>query len=120
VYKLVKVKEKVYGEFLKEIKDVEAKKWKPQKQGFAIGIIEAFLDSDMKMAEVDLDKLPAPESKYGSREKSNKQDSFASSFYAWKKKKSTKEKLAQMCIDVIIIRRGNKVALKKKAGVSKK
>jgi hypothetical protein len=109
----------MFGEFLKEIKDSEMKKWKPQKQSIAIGIIEAFLDSEMKMAEVDLDKLPAPESKHGSREKSNKQDSFASSFYAWKKKKSTKEKLAHLGINVIIIRRGDKIALRKKAGVNK-
>ena len=109
----------VYDEFLKEVKDVEIKKWNPQKQGFAIGIIEAFLDSEMNMAEVNLDKLPEPEPKEGASLKSTKQDSFASSFYAWKKKDSTKEKLAQMGMNVLLIRRGDKVALKKKTGETK-
>jgi hypothetical protein len=95
------------------------KSWRPQKQSIAVGIIEAFLSSDMKMAEIDLDKLPEPEPKHGSAEKSTKQDSFASSFYAWKKKDSTKQKLAQMGIDILLIRRGDKVALKKKANGKK-
>ena len=110
----------MFDEYLKEIKDDEMKKWKPQKQSIAIGIIEAFLLSDMKMAEVDLDKLPEPEPKEGTSPKSTKQDSFASSFYAWKKKDSTKEALAKMEIDILLIRRGEKVALKKKAGGNKK
>ena len=104
----------MYNDFLKEIKNNERKKWLPQKQSIAVGIIEAFFDSHMNMAEVDLSKLPEPTSKHGAGEKSTKQDSFASSFYAWKKKKSTKQKLSQMNIDIIIIRRGQKIALKKK------
>lgn len=104
----------MYNDFLKEVKDVESKRWNPQKQGVAIGIIEAFLDSDMKMAEVNLDKVPEPTPKEGNSPKSTKQDSFASSFYAWKNKKSTKQKLTQMGIDVIIIRREERIALKKK------
>ena len=104
----------MYKDFLKEIKKDEVKKWNPQKQSIAVGIIEAFLESDMTMAEVDFDKLPSPISKSNVGERSTKQDSFASSFYAWKKKKSTKQKLAGMGLDIIIIRRAEKIALKKK------
>ena len=104
----------MYDKYLKEIKNHEMKKWRSQKQSIAIGIIEAFLDSEMKMAEVNLANLPEPESRHGSTEKSSKQDSFASSFYAWKKKQSTKETLAQKGVDILLIRRGEKIALKKK------
>jgi hypothetical protein len=90
------------------------KSWRPQKQSIAIGIIEAFLSSDMKMAEIALDMLPEPEPRKDSTARSTRQDSFASSFYAWKKKDSTKQKLAQMGIDILLIRRGEKVAFKKK------
>jgi len=102
-----------YNEFLKEIKSEEMKKWRPQKQSMALGIIEAFLSSGMDMAEVDLSDLPEPEPKEGSKVKSTKQDSFASSFYAWKKKDSTKARLDQLEIDILLIRREEKVALKK-------
>jgi hypothetical protein len=102
-----------YNQFLKEIKSEEMKKWRPQKQSMALEIIEAFLMSSMEMAEVNLDRLPEPESKESSKAKSTKQDSFASSFYAWKKKDITQERLAQLKIDILLIRRGEKVALKK-------
>ena len=102
-----------YKEFLKEIKPEEMKKWKPQKQSMALDIIEAFLMSNMEMAQVDLDRLSEPEPKESSKTKSTKQDSFASSFYAWKRKKSTQDKLRKLGIDVLIIRRGEEVALKK-------
>ncbi len=104
----------MYDEFLRRIGDGEMKKWKPQQQGITVGIIEAFLNSDMKMAEVDLDKLSQPEPREGASPRSTKQDSFASSFYAWKKKQSTKEALDKMGVNVILIRRGEKIALKKK------
>ena len=99
--------------YLREIKNDEMKKWYPQKQSVAIEIIENFLSSDMMMAEVNLSSLPEVKSKKGSP-KSTKQDSFASSFYAWKKKKSTKERLKRLRLDIILIRRVEKVALKKK------
>jgi hypothetical protein len=102
-----------YNNFLKEIKPEEVKKWRPQKQSMALEIIRAFLMSSMEMAEVNLDRLPEPEPKESSKAKSTRQDSFASSFYAWKKKDSTKAKLAQLGFDILLIRRGEKVALKK-------
>jgi hypothetical protein len=99
--------------FLREIKGEEVRIWKPQKQSTALEVIEDFLSSHMEMAEVDLDMLPEPEQKAGSKMKSTKQDSFASSFYAWKKKPVIQERLAQLEIDILLIRRGEKVALKK-------
>jgi hypothetical protein len=103
-----------YKDFLKEVKAPEMKKWRNEKQSIAVGIIETFSDSEMQMAEIDLDKLPEPEPKEKSNFKSTKQDSFASSFYAWKKKGTTKQKLAEKGIDILLIRRGDKIALKKK------
>jgi len=99
--------------FLREIKGEEVKRWKPQKQSIALEVMEDFLSSQMEMAEVDLDMLPEPEQKAGSKMKSTKQDSFASSFYAWKKKDIIQERLAHLEIDILLIRRGEKVALKK-------
>jgi hypothetical protein len=97
--------------FLREIKGEEVRIWKPQKQSIALEVIEDFLSSHMEMAEVDLDMLPEPEQKAGSKMKSTKQDSFASSFYAWKKKRE--DYLKSMGISIFLIRRGEKVALKK-------
>ena len=99
--------------FLREIKGEEVKSWRPQKQSIALEVIEDFLSSHMEMAEVNLDMLPEPEQKAGSKMKSTKQDSFASSFYAWKKKKSTQQRLNQSGINILLIRRGQAVALKK-------
>jgi hypothetical protein len=102
------------NKYLREIKPEEMKKWRPQKQSMALEIIEDFLRSNMEMAQVNLDGLPEPEKKGGSRKPSSKQDSFASSFYAWKKKSSTKASLGQLHIDdILIIRRDKEVALKK-------
>ena len=98
-------------DFLREIKGDEVKRWKPQKQSIALEVIEDFLSSHMEMAEVNLDMLPEPEQKAGSKMKSTKQDSFASSFYAWKKKRKTY--IESMGLDFLLIRRGEKVALKK-------
>lgn len=103
-----------YNKYLKEIKQPEMKNWRNDKQSAALGIIEAFFESDMQMAEVDLEVLPQPEQKGQSKTPSTKQDSFASSFYAWKKKKSTIERLSQKGIDILLIRQGEKIALKKK------
>lgn len=101
--------------FLREIKGEEVKRWKPQKQSKALGIIENFLRSKMEMAEVNIDTLPDPGQKAGSKIRSTKQDSFASSFYAWKKKKSTQQDLAKLGVDVLLFRRGEKIALKKES-----
>jgi hypothetical protein len=103
-----------YKEFLKEVKTPEMKDWRTEKQNIAVGIIDAFLESDMQMAEVDTGMLLEPEQKDKSKTPSTKQDSFASSFYAWKKKTSTQGILRQKGIDIILIRRGEKIALKKK------
>ncbi len=102
-----------YSKFLKEIKDDEAKKWKPQKESIAIGLIEAFLSSKMVMAEIELEGLPEPERKDKSKVKSTRQDTFASSFYAWKRKAQTQGRLRELGVDIILIRRGEKVALKR-------
>jgi hypothetical protein len=103
-----------YKNFLKPINKTDMKNWKNEQQSAALGIIETFLDSDMQMAEVDVALLPQPEQKGKSKNPSTKQDSFASSFYAWKKKKSTKLKLEEKGINILLIRRGDKIALKKK------
>ena len=103
----------MFDEYFKEIKENEIRKWRPQTQSVAVGIIDSFLDSDMKMAEIDVSKLPEPEPKEGTSPRSTKQDGFASSFYAWKKKTSTKEALSQKGIDILIIRKGERIALKK-------
>jgi hypothetical protein len=102
-----------YLGFLREIHQEEKKEWRPQKQGVAVGILEAFLHSQIDMAEVKLDELPQPLHRKGNIQ-STKQDSFASSFYAWKRKEQTKEILRQKGIDVILMRREGKIALKKK------
>jgi hypothetical protein len=90
------------------------KDWRNDKQSLAIGIIEEFLVSDMQMAEIDLIEFPEPQQKKSSNLRSSKEDSFASSFYAWKKKQSTKQLLADKGIDILLIRREDKIALKKK------
>jgi hypothetical protein len=100
--------------YLKEIKTQEMKEWRNEKQSIVVSINEEFLESDMQMAEVDIALLPEPEQKEKSKNPSTKQDSFASSFYAWKKKPSTKQKLAEKHVDILLIRRGDKIALKKK------
>lgn len=100
------------NDFFREISGSEIEEWKPQRQGMAVRIIEDFLTSKIEMAEINLDALPQPESKRNSK-KSTKQDSFASSFYAWKKKSSTKTRLSQLGIDILLIRRNQKVAMKK-------
>lgn len=79
----------------------------------ALEILEAFLNSSMEMAEVRTEDFPDPVHRDGVR-KSTKQDSFASSFYAWKRKKQTQDILKKKGIDIILIRKGEKTALKKK------
>lgn len=98
--------------YLKEISQSERKAWKPQRQKVAFKILEAFLDSDIIMAEVKLDDLSEPVHRDGKKE-STKQDSFASSFYAWKRKKRTQEVFKEKGIDILLIRRRKRIALKK-------
>jgi hypothetical protein len=100
--------------YLKEVRPPEMKHWRNEKESLAIRIIEEFSESNMQMAEIDLTGYPNPEPKKDSTAKSTKQDSFASSFYAWKKKPSTKDRLAEKGIDILLIRRADKIALKKK------
>jgi hypothetical protein len=101
--------------YLKEIKTSDMKDWHNEKQSIAVSIIEEFLESEMQMAEIDIAELPEPEQKETSKNPSTKQDSFASSFYAWKKKKSTKDILKEKNIDILLIRRADKIALKKRS-----
>lgn len=106
--------------YLREIKSKEKRAWGPQRQSLAIGILESFLRSKMEMAEVNLDRLPTPV--HGKGEvPSTKQDSFASSFYAWKRKVSTKESMKALGIQkILLIRRGGKIALTKKTQRNKR
>jgi hypothetical protein len=99
--------------FLKEVKQPEMKSWRNQKESLANCIIKEFLKSDMPMAEIDLTDYPMPAPKKDSAAKSTKQDSFASSFYAWKKKTSTKQELTEKGVTILLIRKSDKIALKK-------
>jgi hypothetical protein len=101
------------NKFLKPIKSQDMKTWHNERQSLAINIAEDFFDSDMQMAEIDLTEYPLPKPKRGSA-KTSKEDSFASSFYAWKKKQSTQERLAEKGVDILLVRRADKIALKKK------
>ena len=65
------------------------------------------------MAEVNLATLPEPESKSDSTTKSTKQDSFASSFYAWKRKHQQNKVFPKGHLIYLIMKR-RKIALKKK------
>ena len=104
-----------HSRFLKEISGKEKRKWRAQKQGMAVEIIENFLSSKMEMAEVLMDGIPEPEPRKGLKPKSTKQDSFASSFYSWKKRNKTQQLLKRLgIVDVLLIRRGERIALKKK------
>jgi hypothetical protein len=105
--------EEPVSRYLREIPRNERKKWRPQKQKVALKIFEAFLNSKIEMAEVKLDDLPEPVHRKDTT-KTKKQDSFASSFYAWKRKKSTQEAFKRKGLEnVLLIRRAGKIALKK-------
>jgi hypothetical protein len=105
---------KEYSKYLKPIDEDEMRKWKPAPKSFTTRLFEAFLESEHLMVEVDIDKLSTPKPKGLSEIKSTKQDSFASSFYAWKRKR--RAYLKSLGIDVLLIRRGEKIALKKVRG----
>jgi hypothetical protein len=102
---------KEYNKYLRPIDENEMKQWKPAPKSFTTKLFELFLESKPTMVEVNINELPEPKSKESSKIKSTKQDSFASAFYAWKRKR--KDYLDYMGIDVLLIRRGEKVALKK-------
>ena len=110
----MKDKKKDYSRYFRPISEHEIRDWRPTPKRFTTELFEAFLDSEHQMVEVDLDELPEPRHKETSKVKSTKQDSFASAFYAWKRKKGTQRLLKRLGIDVLLIRRGEKVALKKK------
>ena len=113
MYKM-KDKKKNYSRYFRPISEHEMRDWRPAPKSFTTELFEAFLDSEHQMVEVSLDELPEPRHKKISKMKSTKQDSFASAFYAWKRKGRTQRLLKRLGIDVLLIRRGEKVALKKK------
>jgi hypothetical protein len=105
---------KEYHKYLRPIDEKEMKQWKPAPKSFTTELFEIFLNSEKpEMVEVNINELPTPKHRDSTKLKSTKQDSFASAFYAWKKKDSTKAKLAKLGFDILLIRRGEKVALKK-------
>jgi hypothetical protein len=117
VYKIKKENEynmgnnKEYDKYLRPIDEKEMKQWRPAPKSYTTRLFEAFLESEHLMVEVNIDELPTPKPRVSSEVKSTKQDSFASAFYAWKTKR--KDYLDYMGIDILLIRRGEKVALKK-------
>lgn len=102
-----------YSQYFRPIEEHETKEWRPRAKSFTTELFEAFVESEHKMVEVDIEKLPNPIPKKTSKVKSTKQDSFASSFYAWKRRR--RSHLRKLGVDVLLIRRGEKVALKKKS-----
>lgn len=105
---------KNYTRYFRPIREDEVRDWRPSARGISTKLFEAFVNSTDQMVEVKIDALPEPIPKKGSKMRSNKQDSFASSFYAWKRKKSTQNLLKKLGIEVLLIRRGGKIALRKK------
>jgi len=105
-------KDFVYSDVVSPIKESEMKKWGSTPKSSTTRLFQQFVASSDQMVEVHLDKLPAPKAKGTSKLPSTKQDSFASSFYAWKRK--NKDYLKSLGIDVYLLRRGERVALKKK------
>jgi len=103
-----------YSKYFVPIEEDEVRDWRPAPRSFTARLFETFVKSDHQMVEVKVEELPEPTHRKGSKVKSTKQDSFASSFYSWKKRKKTKQLLKKLGIDVLIIRRGEKTALKKK------
>lgn len=102
---------KEYHKYLRPIDENEMKQWKPAPKSFTTKLFESFLESKPTMVEVNINELPEPKSKESSKIRSTKQDSFASAFYAWKRKR--KDYMESLGIDILLIRRGEKVALKK-------
>jgi hypothetical protein len=102
---------KEYDRYFTPVNEKEMKKWKSAPKSFTTKLFEAFLESDHKMVEVKIEELPTPKPREPSKIRSTKQDSFASAFYAWKRKR--KAYMHSLGTDVLLIRRGEKTALKK-------
>ncbi len=103
---------KEYHKYLRPIDEKEMKQWKPAPKSFTTELFEIFLNSEKpEMVEVNINELPTPKHRDSTKLKSTKQDSFASAFYAWKSKR--KDYMESLGIDILLIRRGEKVALKK-------
>jgi len=104
-----------YSKYFVPLKEDEVKDWRPAPRSFNARLFEAFVESSHQMVEVKVNELPEPVPKKGSKVKSDRKDSFASSFYSWKKRKKTRQLLKKLgIVDVLLIRRGEKIALKKK------
>lgn len=112
---MVKKKED-YAKYFRPIREDEVRDWRPAPKSFTTELFETFVTSVNRMVEVKVDELPEPRHRKGSKIRSTKRDSFASAFYAWKRKRSTKALLKKSGIDVLLIRRGEKIALKKVFG----
>ena len=111
----MKDKKEYYSKYFVPIKEDAVRDWRPSPRSFNTKLFEAFVKSNHQMVEVQVEELPEPEHKEGSKVKSDKKDSFASSFYSWKKRKKTKQLLEKLGIDeVLLIRRGERIALKKR------
>lgn len=106
-------KKEDYAKYFRPIKEDEVRDWRPAPKSFTTELFEAFVNSDNQMVEIKVDELPEPRHRKGSKIKSTKRDSFASAFYAWKNKGSTIGLLKMLGINVLLIRRGEKIALKK-------
>lgn len=104
---------KIYSTYFRPVSEEEAKNWRPAPKIDTSRLFEDFVNSSDQMVEVNVDALPRPRHKVSSRVRSTKQDSFASSFYSWRRKKKTQRLLEELGIDVLIIRRGERIALKK-------
>ena len=106
---------KNYSKYFVPIKEDKVRDWRPTPRSFNTKLFEAFVESDDQMVEVKVGELPEPEHKEGSKVKSDKKDSFASSFYSWKKRTKTKQLLEKLGInEVLLIRRGERIALQKR------
>jgi len=95
------------------IEEDEVRDWRPAPKSHTAKLFEDFVESDDQMVEVNVEELLEPTDKKGSKVKSTKQDRFASSFYSWKKREKTKQLLKKHGIKVLLIRRGERIALKK-------
>lgn len=104
--------EKQYDRYVRKIDDAEVKQWKPAAKSITTELFEAFLLSRDTMVEVMVNELPLKRDKEDSGLKSTRQDRFASAFYAWKK--SRKKYIESLGFkDILLIRRDERVALKK-------
>jgi len=100
--------------YFREIDESEINQWRSSPKSSTTRLFEDFLYSKIKMAEVMVDQIPVKDAG-NSKVRSTKQDRIASSFYAWRKKRHTKDAMARFGIEkIILIRRGEKIALKKK------